>query len=361
MNTNTDNQGKERVLKTLAIGGFVGLIIIIAWLGIQLISFMPSAFTSLASLADSVYNYKPVELVVVSNKAVANAGEAFTISWNKPKQVGSFTFAYACTEGVAAEVRIAGGAISNVDCDTELNIGSVESLDINLSSERNRFTEIPYTLSFVPAKSENPTATKESRITVVNAMISPIVVEVASSTITEVVVNPEPKPVVVAKPEPVITPVVVKPVTPIPVVVVKPVAPKPAAPSKPVYTIPVSNPNGTADISVRSLGAGTVDSNNRFTNVGIIDNDLKGAIQFEIKNIGTKTSESFTYTATLPSGVVYTAPVQPALKPNERVVATIGFDATDLTGIKTFNVKVDVTADTNKNNNVFNSAVKIND
>ena len=152
MNTNTDNQGKERVLKTLAIGGFVGLIIIIAWLGIQLISFMPSAFTSLASLADSVYNYKPVELVVVSNKAVANAGEAFTITWNKPKQVGSFSFAYTCTEGVAAEVRVSGGPISSVECGTEMNIGAVNSLDINLTSERNRFTEIPYTISFIPEK-----------------------------------------------------------------------------------------------------------------------------------------------------------------------------------------------------------------
>lgn len=355
MNTNTDNQGKERVLKTLAIGGFVGLIIIIAWLGIQLISFMPSAFTSLASLADSVYNYKPTELVVVSNKPVANAGEAFTITWNKPKQVGSFTFAYTCTEGVAAEVRVAGGAISPVDCGTEMNIGSVESLDINMTSERNRFTEIPYSISFIPAQSEKAVVTKENTITVVNAMISPVVVEVASSTVTEVIVKPKPE-VVVAEPKPEqVTPAPTpKPVTPTP-------TPKPVAPSKPVYSIPVSNPNGITDIGVKLFGIGSIDSSNRFTASTVIDNDQKGAIQFEIKNFGTKTSDSFTYTVVLPNGSGYTSPVQTGLKPNERVVATIGFETADMTGVKTFEVIVKVDGDTNKANNQFNSKVSIVD
>ena len=365
MNTNTDNKGKEGVLKTLAIGGFIGLIIIIAWLGIQLISFMPNAFSSLASLADSVYNYQPVELVVVSNKAVANAGEAFTLTWNKPKQVGSFTFAYACTEGVATEVRVAGGAIAAVECDTDLNIGAVNSLDVSVTSERNRFTEIPYTISFIPAKSSEASATKENTITVVNAMISPVVVEAASSTVTEVTVKPIPEPVVATKPKPVTpTPAVSVPKpTPAPVVV-KPTprpTPTPVVVSKPVYSIPVSNPKGMTDIGVRSFGIGTVDTNNRFSAATTIDNDAKGAIQFEIKNFGTKTSDSFTYTTTLPNGVEYTSPVQTALKPNERMVATIGFDASDMTGVKSFSVSVAVTGDSNKANNQFTSKVSIVD
>ncbi len=351
MNTNTDNKGKEGVLKTLAIGGFIGLIIIIAWLGIQLISFMPSAFTSLASLADSVYNYKPVELVVVSNKTVANSGEAFTISWNKPKQTGSFAFSYACTEGVAVDVRAQGGAIAAVTCDDDYVIGDVNTIDISITSERNRFTEIPYTISFMPARSDTKAAAKDSAITVVNAMISPVVVETASSTVTEVVVKPEPKPVVVAKPEP---------TTPAPTATALPKpTPKPVVISKPVYTIPVSNPQGFTDIQVISLGAGTVDANNRFSHVGVIDNDAPGAIQFEIKNIGTKTSNTFTYTATLPNGSEYVSPVQTALKPNERMVATIGFDAADKTGAKAFAVAVSISGDTNSANNTFNSAVSI--
>jgi outer membrane biosynthesis protein TonB len=356
MNTNTDNQGKERVLKTLAIGGFVGLIIIIAWLGIQLISFMPNAFTSLASLADSVYNYKPVELVVVSNKSVANAGEAFSITWNKPKQAGSFTFTYACTEGVAAEVRASGGAIASVECNTPLNLGDVNSLDINLTSERNRFTEVPYTIAFLPAKSETPAASQDNTITVVNAMISPVDVTAATTSVTEVTVKPTPEPVVVAKPEPIKpTPT---PVTPTPTP--KP-TPKPVVTSTPIYGIPVSNPNGITDVGVRLLGIGSVDSNNRFTAATVIDNDTKGAIQFEIKNVGTKTSESFTYTVKLPNGSEYTSPTQTALKPNERMVATIGFETADIKGVQSFSVEVTVSGDSNKANNQLSSKVSIVD
>jgi hypothetical protein len=353
MNTNTDNKGKEGVLKTLAIGGFVGLIIIIAWLGIQLISFIPNAFSSLASLADSVYNYKPVELVVVNNKSVANSGEAFAISWNKPKQVGTFSFKYDCIDGVAAEVRTEAGAIAPVSCDEDYEIGNVETLDVNMTSERNRFTEVPYTISFTSAQAESAAATTDNKITVVNAMISPIVAGVATTSSTEVVVAP------VTEPEVIEEPVIITPKPPTPVAPKQ--TPRPVVVSKPVYSIPVSNPKGFSDIVVRSLGAGTVDVHNRFSHVGIIDNDLKGAIQFEIKNIGTKTSDAFTYTATLPSGSEYTSLVQQALKPNERMVATIGFDATDITGAKPFSVTVKISDDTNAANNKFNSAVSIID
>lgn len=347
MNQATDNKGKEGVLKTLAIGGFVGLIIIIAWLGIQLISFMPTAFSSLASLADSVYNYKPAELVVVNNKDAANAGEAFTISWNEVKQDGKFSFKYACMEGVAVEIRTAGNPIKSVDCDKYVDLGKVTSMDINITSEKNRFAEVAYTVAFTPIKAKTPSVEHGNSITVVNPMISPEVI--VSATTTEPVVT-EPEPAVETKPE-------TTPTKPTP----KPVTPKPVTVSTPIYSIPVSNPNGFTDLSVRSIGVGTMDASNRFTLVGVMDNDAKGAIQFEIKNIGTKTSGEFTYTATLPSGAVYTSPAQPALKPNERSIITLGFETANQTGVKTFNVKVAISGDINSANNSYVSAVKIND
>ena len=356
-NTVNDNKGKDGILKVLAIGGFVGLIIIIAWLGIQLISFMPGAFTSLASLADSVYNYKPVEIVVVSNKAVANAGESFTLSWNKPKQDGTFTFTYKCTDGVSVEMRSKLDSIETVTCDEAYDIGAVDTIDLSVNSERNRFTEIPYTIAFIPVKADEPAATTDKTITVVNAMISPVAV--VATTTPDVVITPDPKPVVVVQPEPKPEPVkptptpVPKPVTP------KPTTPKPVVVSTPIYSIPVSNPKGFTDVGVRILAIGTINSNGRFVAANSIDNDAQGAIQFEIKNFGTKTSNSFTYTATLPNGTVYKSPTQTALKPNERMVATIGFETDDMTGVETFEVTVTVSGDTNKTNNQFTSKVSI--
>ncbi len=355
-NTVNDNKGKDGILKVLAIGGFIGLIIIIAWLGIQLISFMPNAFNSLASLANSVYNYKPVEIVVVSNKAVANAGESFTLTWNKPKQDGTFTFTYTCTEGVSVEVRATQDSIETVTCDEAYDIGAVETIDLSVNSERNRFTEIPYTIAFIPSKSDEPAATTEKTITVVNAMISPVAV--VATTTPDVIITPDPKPVVVAKPEP-------KPVTLTPTPKPTPVTPKPSTPPKPVvvstpiYGIPVSNPKGFTDVGVRILAFGTINNTGRFIAANSIDNDAQGAIQFEIKNFGTKTSNSFTYTATLPNGTEYKSPIQTALKPNERIVATIGFETNDMTGVESFEVEVTVNGDTNRNNNQFKSNVSI--
>ena len=350
MEKNTDTKSKEGILKVLAIGGFIGLIIIIAWLGIQLISFMPSAFTSLASLADSVYNYKPVEIVVVSTKAVANAGESFTLTWNKPKQNGTFTFTYTCTEGVSIEIRSKVDTIETVPCNEAYDIGAVDTVDLSINSERNRFTEIPYTIAFIPSKSDEPAATTHKTITVVNAMISPVAV--VATTTPEVVVTPDPKPVVVVTPVP-----KPEPVKPSPIPTPKP-TPKPVVVSTPIYSIPVSNPNGFTDIGVRILALGTI-INNKFIPANTIDNDELGAVQFEIKNIGTKTSNSFTYTATLPNGTTYTSPTQTALKPNERIVTTIGFETYDLTGVESFAVEINVTGDRNNSNNQFNLNVSI--
>lgn len=351
--TTNDNQGKEKVLKSFAVVGFIGLLIIIAWLGIKLIGFAPNAFTSLASLAESVYNYKPVELVVVSNKSVANSSEAFQISWNKPKTDGEFTFRYSCLEGVSVAIRNSTGTINNVPCDTDYFLGNVNTIDISITSETKRFADVAYSIAYTRTGAKVAETTKDNAITVVNPAISAVTPEPQATTTPEVIKPVPPLPPVVTPTKPVVT-VPTKPV-------VTPSKPVFHTVSTPIYKIPVSNPNGNTDLSVRSIGVGTIDTSNRFSLVGVIDNDYKGAIQFEIKNNGTKTSDTFTYVATLPNGATYTSDVQTALKPNERAIITVGFDTTNLIGIKVFTVKVITASDSNLNNNAFTSAASIKD
>jgi hypothetical protein len=350
MQTEIEEQNKDRVLKTLAVGGFVGLIIIIAWLGIQLISFMPSALSSLASLADSVYNYEPVELVVVSTKNIANAGEAFALSWNIPEPEGTFQFSYACTEGVAIDIRTKSGDIKSIPCATTYELATVNGIDLSITSEKNRFTDIPYTISFVPTNQNQVIVASKESITVVNASISTILPEVVATTTPPVVIvpNPTPKPVVTIPKPPPTTPVT-------------PTTPKPVTVPTYTYAIPVSNPRGYTDLGIKSLGAGTIDVNNRFINTGVIDNDTKAAVLFEIKNTGTKTSNPFTFTITLPSGSTYTSGEQLALKPNERTVITLGFEATNLVGVKPFKGFVTISGNTNSQNDAFAAAVTLID
>jgi len=336
-------QKKDRVLKSFAIGGFIGLIILIAWIGIQLVSFLPTALSSLASLADNVYNYQPVVLTVVNNKNVINVKEIATISWNIPKQIGTFAFSYTCSDGIAIDTRTKDGGIQNLTCENNYNLGNVSSVDILVNSEKNRFTDINYEIGFIPEKAESPTATTKSSLTVINPDISPIVMIDEGTT-------PPTVPDIIPE-----TPPIIK--TPV-ATTTKPTPLAPIYEQHYVYEIPVSNPNGFTDLSTKFLATGII-SNNIFVNTGTIEQDKVGAIQFEVKNIGTKTSSTWTFVAKLPNGTTYTSGTQTALKPNERSVITLGFSKPASIGIKDFNISVSVSGDSKVSNNSFFAVVVI--
>jgi hypothetical protein len=351
MTPDIQNQNKDRILKLLAIGGLIGLVIMIAWLGVQLVRVMPNAFTSLASLADSVYNYQPYELVVVSSAPVVNNGESVTLTWNDPEPVGSFSFMYTCADGVAIDIRTTGNGITPTTCDVPVELGDVRSVDVLLMAERNRFSDITYTISFITPRAIATVASATGTLSVVNVQIAP-----PENTATSTPPSVPTKPATPPTPSPTATTTI--PTISVNATTTKPVTVVPVTITKPIYTIPVSNPNGNSDLAIRSLGAGIL-SNNQFINVGTLTNDTISAIQIEVKNIGTKTSANFTFSATLPNGSTYTSPVQNPLKPNERAVLTIGFKMSEETGVHTFNAMVTTTSDSNNANNRFTSAVRV--
>lgn len=351
MQKNTQQEQKDGILKSLAIVGFVGLIIVISWLGIQLVQTLPSAINSLASLADSVYNYEPVELTVVSNKSIANVNESFIISWSIPKESGSFAFSYTCAPGLALDIRSNDG-IKSINCDTNYNLGSVSSVDIIATSQRNRFADLAYQIDFIPEDATEPTGSGTGLVSIVNASIEESAVaeeetseEVAVATTTPAVPLTTPTTPATST---LTTPV--KPVTP----------PTPTYKQEFVYSVPVSNPNGFTDLQARHLGTGII-VNGKFVPSTTIDNDAQGAVRFEVKNIGTKTSSAWSYSAKLPNGETYTAPLQVPLKPQERMTISIGFTMPGSTGTKNYTVAVSISGDAKLTNNSFTSNVKISD
>ena len=85
-----------------------------------------------------------------------------------------------------------------------------------------------------------------------------------------------------------------------------------------VYQIPTSNPNGIVDLETSYVGVG--DSS------GLTDSLEKndsGVLFFEVKNIGTKTSDDWRFTVSLPDNQTYTSERQLALKPNERATLAL--------------------------------------
>jgi hypothetical protein len=117
-----------------------------------------------------------------------------------------------------------------------------------------------------------------------------------------------------------------------------------------VYEIPTSNPNGNADLGARYLFIGEIE-NNQFV-PGAIAENAAGAVQFEVKNFGTKTSRNWSFTVSLPGGGTYESSSQSPLKPNERAVLTVGFSGADVRS-HTFQVEVDLASDSNQGNNDF--------
>ncbi|MFM2381246.1 MAG: hypothetical protein RLZZ76_11 [Candidatus Parcubacteria bacterium] len=344
---------KDALTKTFAIVGFIVLVIFGVWLAVKIVSFVPSAFSSLASLADSVYNYdKNEEIIVTGENNVYNAGEAFTLSWEALRRPGTYTFSYACTEGVSVDTKDADGKIVSLTCGQPLTLGNSTSLEVLVASEKNRFTDIPYTITYTKDGSQQASSMLTRDLTIVNVAIpttgalvstvqKPVVADTATGEKSETPVAPKD----VAAPK-------TKPATY--------VAPKPVTTTKTVYTVPISNPNGSIDLQVTYIGSGKI-VGSTFIKQASIDADESGAIQFEVKNIGTKTADVWSYVANLPADIDYTSGAQKALKPNERAIITLGFEGLTKSGTEKVSVTVTAKNDTKTTNNKVSGSVVIKD
>jgi hypothetical protein len=360
---NTETKVKRPVRTVLIIVTFVFAVAAVAWLSVKIVNKLPNSFASLASLAESVKEYESTNgsdsnsdsdgkmndmLIVTSDTNVVVAGEQVRLAWTEATTPGSYVFSYGCTDGVAIDLKDGSGERS-ISCDTNYNLGDVNTVSLSIDSEKERYVDIPYKLAFLATNDTEPRASDDAILTVVNNRIQSGKTE--ETEVTSPAVTPEP--------EFVVTPPVVNPTPATPTSPSNPTAP--TTPTKPTYTqeftyeIPVSNPNGKADLSTKFLNIGKI-VNNKFV-AQAVDNDSSGAVQFEVKNLGTKTSEKWSYTVSLPSGDTYESPTQNALKPNERAVITIGFGESDETSY-TFNVSAKVSGDVSNANNTFKKSVK---
>lgn len=345
---------KDSVLKTLAIAGFVAIIIFIAWLSIQLVTVLPGAFSSLASLAEGVNQYQQsiiepepmVEIAVTSNTGLVNAGDQATLTWDTTETPGTYTFTYECEDGVAVDI-VNGEGVQSIACGTNYNVGNTDSLTIAIDSEKDRYADLNYSIAFLQTDESEPRASGEAHITIVNSDVSTIVAvaepEQVAPVVEEEVEEEEPAEETVIEPEP----EVAGATDPKP-------APAPTFEQEFVYTIPTSDPNGRTDLSTRFLSTGDILSGTYVQT--FLSKGENGAIQFEVRNLGTKTSGEWTYEVTLPSGGSYASPAQAALKPNERAVITLGFPSSN-TDSHTFRVTIDTESDSTPLNDQFEQTV----
>jgi hypothetical protein len=346
---------KDSILKTLAITGFIGVIMLIAWASIQLVSVVPSAFSSLASLAESVNHPNDTAqemtevdtLLVTSDTLLANSGDPVTINWNTAQANGSYTFSYVCADGITVDL-VNNTGVQSILCGSNYNIGNVDSTTVVVRTEENRYVDITYSVSFLGTNDIRPRAVGNAALTVFNSDISSevAVIDLEQDEDNSEGISLEPESPTTPTPAPdASTPTT--PITP-----TTPVTPEYI--QKFTYAVPVSNPNGRTDLVAQYLFVGEILSN-RFIPGALAENE-NGAIQFQVKNFGTKTSKDWSFTVSLPGGGRYESPTQSSLKPNERAVLTVGFNGANVNS-HTFRVTVTAATDSNRNNNNFSQRV----
>ena len=312
--TNEAHTLKTAVIKTLAVLGFFITVLVLIFLVIKGITHAPGAFSRLASLSAElrVVSNEMTHLSLATEKTVVNSGDTFQISWTDMKKEGSYDFSYGCTSGIALSVRSAENKPVTIPCEQTLNLpASVHGLFLTLESKESRFTDVPLFITFnTPATSS--IASSSTKVTVVNATIAQK--------------NEEPKAAAVT----------LKPSTP-------------TTASVPTYT----------DLSMTVLGSGVL-KNAIFsytTSYSTYDNT---ALRFDVKNIGTKTSAPWYFTMILPSGEVYTSPIQSTLNPMDHIEFTLGFYLPPTIGsTATISGTIHASDDTVQKNNTLNLTVPV--
>ncbi|MBI4086381.1 hypothetical protein HY416_00145 [Candidatus Kaiserbacteria bacterium] len=358
MNGTENERQKTTIIKTLAIIGFIVALVFVAWLAVQAVRLAPAAFDTLGSIAASFRN-EQTQFTLSTDTTLLNTGEILTVSWTRAGADGTYAFSYQCTDGVVAEIRDESGNLSKVECDTNVPLGkNTESAAVVFSSERSRYADVPYTIEFTP-DGEEPQA-QTAKVTVVNPAVSEDgLATTDNGTVAEEDNNdsapPEPRPEPTPEPEETSDPeppsADIPPVQyrTVPVVVTK---------------MPESDPSGFTDLAATFIGVGTYDTSTKiFTPHSSLEEDERGALRFEVKNIGTKTSDVWYFSATLPTDAdfTYKSSANAPLKPNERQIITLQFDDVSKDGSERISATVTGGGDINAANNSFSKTVDIED
>lgn len=340
--TDTHSPGHESestspLAKILAIVGFIATAGLLIWLIVTAVKLAPGGFASLSNTAETINNYRPEEKIeITSEKAVVNSGESFKLNWTDMKQAGEYLFTFTCTPGVKIDVRSAEGKLIPMLCTDKLTLpATVHGITLSITSTESRFADVPVKVTFTNPEVETPFVS-ETKITVVNATVP--VKETAPTATTRPTDRPATAPTVTPKPTP--------------------ATPRPQAPIV-TYVEPTSNPNGYVDLQVVTLGSGVI-KNGVFSKTSSYDKDKRNAVQFMIKNIGTKTSGSWSFKTKASSDTVYDSGTESSLKPQEYVIYTLEYDLGN-TRDKRVDIKTTVLTknDTNGSNDSSTWSVKI--
>lgn len=333
---------KSKAVNVFAILGFALLLLVAIWSTVQVVKFVPRMFGGDAIKLPSISLGDNSKLKVTLSKLDVASGEPLEVNWEfgKKSDEGVMSFSYGCEPGF--HFRLPGATTADytvLPCNAPYNIPSGDNSMIVIPvSDSNRYMDASLAITFTDAKGES--VRDVASITITNEGLSSSPDTLTSDTTTQ---EDTPEVTTTKKAEEEFSGSTKGSVTPAQTTPVTQRVTKQVVRYVQVPVTPYSNPAGLADLEVRILSVGSIDP---YTGVivpkGTLRKGERAAVQFEVKNVGDKTSGNWTYSAELPTNprYVYAGKMQQALMPGSSATVTVAFDRLVL-GHATIAVKVD--------------------
>jgi hypothetical protein len=329
-----ESAGMSLLSNTLAIIGFVILIVIVIWGLIHIAALSTSSFGSWFSSSPKV---------TVTAPANATSGQAVTISWKtSDTSAGSYSFLYQCEQNFEFTTQAQNGLMNRIPCGASINVGSSTSAMIMPIVAGSSTVSVPVSIVFIP--SSGGTHSEGSATISVAPVVQVVQTQPAAQTTVQPSVSQKPATQTTAKPT-------TKKTTP-----TYSYATKHAS----NYNLVAHSASGPADLSVRIIAVGVIDpySGALINRPPASPSDVVG-VEFDIANIGGSSTGTWYFQAQLPIPApnTYTSVAQISLVPGAHILNTLRFSQAIPGG--TFTVIVDPIGQVVESNKTNNQATTV--
>jgi len=343
-------------IRTLAVIGLIAILALGLWGSVALtrnasglFSGISNSLSAAAVYLSSIFREAEDLQTTIVPMTVRN-NEQFTVGWMHTgvQKSGTYEITYACRDDLTLSASSAKDAsrFSPIACDKSLTVPTGSNLALKAESKKNRFLDVPITVSFRPEGAHEPSVSSVAIITIVNETVAASPDTTGTPSAGGPTGNSTSNNSHLADAGTDTTATTSNTNGSLNV----------GATTSTTTQISGSgssrtdDPNGKPDLKVTFIETGYVDkATGEFFASSTVMSTMRIAVRFTIENAGTKTSPQWSFNAVLPTSPNHTfhSTGQRELKPGERIEYTLGFDQTKAEEI----VEVIVNADPTRNIN----------
>jgi len=318
---NHQNKIQGPVIKTLAVIGAIVLLSVGGFITITVLTKIPSVFAGITAQVVSItQRFIPAGNIVVTlseTNPVSNDLVRLSFDHQNKEEDGSYSFFYECREGVHLERPNTNEIIF---CNTPYSfVNSDDSFSFKVLSTKNEPVDVPLSVNFVKNNSTRISERGEAQISINGGSSTGNIVIVGNNTGTTTGNIGTGTGTGTGNTN-------------------NGVAIKPGNKTEEEIlfnetngtTNGFSNPSGLPDLKSVIIAVGEIDrQTNIFTATNTIPMISRGAVKFQIENVGTKQTGSWYFNVVVPTfpSYIYHSTAQPSLFPGEKIEYVIGFDS----------------------------------